>query len=163
MLELPDMPNWSSIHPFLAHFPIVIFLVVPIFIIIGIILKKNSKYWFYSATALMIIGLLSIILAIISGETSAELVKIPSAATDLVAKHKETSETVRNVFAGLTILYFLIQIVPVLIKKNVSVQLNRIVNTCFLILYFLCCVGLLNTAQMGGKLVHKHGISVFIK
>ncbi len=162
MLEIPNIPNWSSMHPFLVHFPIAILLVVPIIITIGIILKKNSKYWFYSASALMIIGLLSIILAIASGEASADLTIIPKAASDIVEKHKTTSVTVRNVFAGLTLLYVLIQMVPVLVKKTLSVQLNRIVNLCFLVLYLICCIGLFNVASMGARLVHEYGISGFI-
>lgn len=163
MLELPSIPNWLSMHPFLVHFPIAVLLVVPIIIIIGVILKKNSKYWFYTANVLMGIGLLAVILAIASGEASADMIKASKEVTEIIEKHKETGETVRNVFAGLTILYTLIQVVPVLIKKNISVQLNRIVNICFLVLYLVCCIGLLNSAQLGGRLVHEFGISGFIQ
>ena len=163
MLEIPSIPSWSSMHPLLVHFPIALLLVAPAFILIGIILKKNSKYYFYSASILMTMGLLAILIAIASGEASADLAIIPKEAENLVEKHKLLSETVRNVFAGLTLLYVLIQVVPVLIKKNLSVQLNRIVNTCFLILYMICCIGLLNVAEMGGRLVHEFGISGFVK
>lgn len=158
MIEFPSIPAWGEFHPLLVHFPIALLLVAPLFILIGMFIKKNARYFNYSALILMGLGFLSLVIAIASGEASADLVPIPKNAAALVEKHKELSETARNIYAGLIIIYFLIITVPIMIKKELSSNLNKIIAIFYIVIYMGCSIVLVNSAASGGELVHTYGV-----
>ena len=61
MYQLPPIPEWSNLHPLLTHFPLVLFLLLPIlFILAGLCHgARNHTLWLASlVTLLAALGLL---------------------------------------------------------------------------------------------------------
>ena len=43
MLTLPPIPTWHAIHPLIIHFPIVLLLIAPLFIVIGVTMEASAQ------------------------------------------------------------------------------------------------------------------------
>ena len=74
MLQLPPIPSWDSIHPLIVHFPIVLLLLSPVFIIISMILTPpKGRPYMTAALIILFLGTVSLFLAAESGEAGALL------------------------------------------------------------------------------------------
>jgi uncharacterized membrane protein len=152
------MPNWDALHPLVVHFPIALFFVAPIFVIIGLFIKQHGRGFQLSALVLMIIGTISAYVTTSTGESAAELVERTGALVPVLDAHIEMGETVRNIFLVLTIIYAAILLGPQLLKKQLSHSRFMLVNVVFLLLYAVGMYFLADEAHQGGRLVHEFGV-----
>ena len=63
MYQLPPMPEWSNLHPLLTHFPLVLFLLLPILLILAGLSRgaRNHTFWVASlVTMLAALGFLGV-------------------------------------------------------------------------------------------------------
>ncbi len=163
MIEFPTIPAWGEAHAMIIHFPIAILLTAPLFILVGLFFKKNGKFFNYSALILMLLGFFGLAIALASGEASADLVSIPKKALETLEKHKELSIIARNLYAGLIMIFALLIYVPLMIKKELTPSLNRIVSILFVVVYMFCSLSLINAADTGKALVHTYGVKAKIQ
>jgi len=65
MFQFPPIPNWDALHPLIVHFPIVLLLVAPLFIVAALVASPaRGRLFMISALILMILGTASVYLAV---------------------------------------------------------------------------------------------------
>ena len=153
----PQFPSWDAIHPLIVHFPIVLTLIAPAFVLLAVILRKYNRVFAACALALMIGGTVGAILAVSSGEAGAELAEQVPGAEPVLEEHEELAETARTLLVVVTVVYALIVFAPLIFKKLLNPAPWIALNLGFLVLYFFPAVSLINASHQGAVLVHKYG------
>jgi uncharacterized membrane protein len=159
MLTLPPIPSWQAIHPLIVHFPIVLLLIAPLFIVIGVVLKPARSFPFLLvALILMALGTVSTFVAASSGEAAGELAENVPQAKAVLEQHQEQAETTEIAFSALTLIFASILFVPRLLKREPTRAISTVLPLVFLIFYATGAISLANTAHQGGRLVHELGV-----
>lgn len=159
MLTLPPIPSWQAIHPLIVHFPIVLLLIAPLFIVLGVVLKPTRSFPFLLvALILMALGTVSTFVAASSGEAAGELAeKVPQAKAAL-EQHEELAEITEIAFSALTLIFASILFIPRLLKREPTRAISTVLPLVFLMFYATGAISLANTAHQGGRLVHELGV-----
>ncbi len=158
----PPMQSWDSIHPLLVHFPIALLLFAPIFVVLSLIVRKYARPFAFSALVLMLFGTLGTVAAVSSGKAGAELADRTAPVDAVIEQHENLAETTRSVFLITTGVYALIVLAPFVFKKLLNPIPSVVLNGAFLALYLFAAGCLVNTAHLGGVLVHKYGTHAMI-
>lgn len=160
MIALPPIPPWSELHPLIIHFPIVLLLVAPLFILIGAALKpERGRPYLYAALILMVLGTVAVWVAMQTGEAAADLIERNARIKATLERHEDLAETTRAVFTAATILFAAAVFGPRLLKRETTVAFARIVPVVFVAAYAVASLILVNAAHQGGTLVHELGSS----
>lgn len=161
MIEFPTIPPFDAVHPLVVHFPIALLLIAPLFIVIGVLLRRQAGgRWFeLAALLLMACGTAGTFLAVASGEAAGRLAERSAAVSSVLERHEELAETTRAVFALLTVAFAAILFGPRLLKREVAPAIRTVLTGVFLVFYAAGAVVLVNTAHNGGRLVHELGVT----
>lgn len=154
----PPVPSWDSVHPLIVHFPIALLLVAPVFVILGILLPRQSRGLFIAAFVLMAIGTIATYFAVATGEAAGELAERTPGVAAVLENHEELAETTRLIFTALTVIFAVILFGSLLFKKRLGYRSSLILNLAFLVLYGSGSLVLINVAHQGGRLVHEFGV-----
>ena len=99
MLTLPPIPTWQAVHPLIIHFPIVLLLIAPLFIVIGVTMDPARSFPFLLvALILMALGTVSTFVAISSGEAAGELAENVPHAKAVLDEHQDSRKSPRGRF-----------------------------------------------------------------
>jgi len=159
MLTLPPIPNWQAIHPLIVHFPIVLLLIAPLFILIGVLRKPHRSFPFLVvALILMALGTVSTYVAASSGKAAGEPAENKPQAEAVLDQHEELAEVTQIAFSALTLIFASILFVPKLLKREPTPAISTILPLVFLLFYATGAITLANTAHEGGRLVHEFGV-----
>jgi uncharacterized membrane protein len=158
MIELPPIPTWDGLHPLIIHFPIALLLIAPIFILLGIMLHRKGLHFSMAALILMILGTVSLFVALKTGEAAGELAERSPQIMQVLQHHEELAETTRSIFTSLTIIFSAIILGPRLLKRSLRFVPALALHGGFLLLYMAGTLVLVNTAHNGGRLVHELGV-----
>lgn len=159
MLTLPPIPSWQAIHPLVVHFPIVLLLIAPLFVLIGALRKPERSFPFLLvALILMGLGTISTFVAASSGDAAVELAGNTAQVKAVLEQHEELGETTEIAFCALTLIFASILFVPRLLKREPSRALSTVLPLIFLMFYATGTISLANTAHQGGRLVHELGV-----
>lgn len=159
MFQLPPLLGWESIHPVIIHFPIVLLLLSPVFVLISTLLPESRGRQYMSiGLALLLVGTATLFTAAESGEAAAELADRTPEINAALQVHESLALQSRIIFSALSLLLGAIFVLPRL--KTVSFTKSRsvILSIVFLALYSIGGVALVNTAHQGGRLVHEFGV-----
>jgi uncharacterized membrane protein len=160
MIALPPLPPWDEIHPLVIHFPIVLLLTAPLFILIGaLIAPQRGRPYLYTALLLMTLGTVAVWFAVATGEATADLVERNPQIIAALEKHEGLAETTRAVFTSATLIYAIALFAPTLWKRERERVFTTVVPLVFAVLYGGALLLLVNTAHEGGRLVHELGSS----
>ncbi len=151
---MPPVPPPGGLHPLVVHFPIALLMVVPVFLVLGLLLAKHRSALAASALILMALGTISVYAAVRSGEESEDVVAMTGVQERAAHEHEELAEKVQVAFTVLTIVFAAL----VLLGRRVKGALVPVAHGLFLVAYLLGLVVLANTAHLGGTLVHGHGV-----
>jgi uncharacterized membrane protein len=154
----PPVPSWDGFHPILSHFPIALLTVAPLFIIIGLLKKKDSRAFMMSALVLMCAGTMAIYLAASSGDSAVELIKKTPQFEAVLAEHEAMGELVRTLFTIVTILFAALLFGPRLLRKKLAVRAFKWLAVVFLVFYSGCVIYMYDASHEGGRLVHIYGV-----
>ena len=159
MLQFPPTPGWDAMHPLLIHFPIVLLLLTPLFVLIGAILRppKNRPYMTVALITLLL-GTLSLFLAASSGEEAAELADRAGGVNSVLSAHEALASTSQILFVAFSAVFVGIYIWPRLFRSIETRTTATVIPVAFLILYSVGLLYLVNTAHAGGRLVHEFGV-----
>ena len=159
MLTLPPIPTWQAIHPLIIHFPIVLLLIAPLFIVIGVTLEPARSFPFLLvALILMVLGTASTFVAISSGEAAGELAENVPHAKAVLDEHQELAEITAGMFLALTLIFASIVFVPKLLQLQPSRAISTVLPLVFLLFYATGAISLANTSHQGGRLVYELGV-----
>jgi len=159
---LPPWPGWDGLHPLIIHFPIALLLVAPLFVVLAAMRPGRSAAFGVSALVLLVLGTAAAFVSVETGEAAAELAPRTEAITAAIESHANLAETARNIFAGLTVLYAVLLVLPAVVKKLAARRFVLVANVVFLVLMLGADLLLVNAAHRGGLLVHKFGVQAML-
>ncbi len=159
MPQFPPLPTWESLHPLVIHFPIVLLLLAPLFVLISAVLRpQKGRPYMTMALILLLLGTLSLFLAAVSGEAAATLAERGGPVDAVLASHEQLASESQVVFLGLCA----VLVGMVALPRILGYQETRLTSTFLPLAYLvLYCAGILvvvNTAHAGGRLVHEFGV-----
>ena len=161
MLELPRLPSWDGLHPLIVHFPIALLLVAPLFVVLGMTLRRNRPF-LWAALLLMAIGTAATFIAVSTGEAAGRLADRTPEIKAVLEHHEELAETTRVVFTVLTVIFAAIVIVPTAVLRLHTRTVTVVLSLAFLVCYGAGVLLLVNTAHNGGRLVHELGVQALV-
>ena len=163
MLQFPPVPGWDGMHPLLIHFPIVLLLFVPVFVLASAILRPpRNRPYMTVALIMLLLGTLSLFLAASSGEEAAELADRDGAVNAVISTHEALASTCEILFSGLSACFAGIFIWSRVSRRVESRIISTVFPLVFVCLYSMGLLYLINTAHAGGRLVHEFGIHAMI-
>jgi uncharacterized membrane protein len=163
MFQLPPIPTWDGLHPLIIHFPIGLLLVAPILILIGSFMSpKKGRTMLLAALVLMVLGTVSVFIALSTGEAAAELADRTPEVNSMIQHHEQLAEKTRIVFTVLTLGFAAILFIPTLLKREVSRSSHMLLPLIFLCFYGAGAILLADTAHQGGRLVHEFGVRALV-
>jgi uncharacterized membrane protein len=164
-VELLPIPPWEGAHPIVVHFPIGLLLFAPLLVVLALLVPKLRRGLAVAALATMAAGATGAVVAVASGEATAEVVGDAAAARGaerLLHDHGEAGERARNAFLVLTGLYGLLGIVPAARGKELSRKVDLAAHGAFLLAYAGGCLLLAHAGHLGGRLVHEKGVRAHV-
>ena len=162
MLEFPPVPTWDGLHPLIIHFPIVLLMVAPLFVVIGAALAPNkAKSFLIAALILMVLGTASTYVAVETGEAAGKLADRTPEINQVLQHHEQLAERTRLSFTILTVVFAALLIVPMAMRRESRV-FSTALPLAFLVLYGGAMFFLVNTAHNGGRLVHEFGVQALM-
>jgi uncharacterized membrane protein len=161
MFELPRLPSWDGLHPLIVHFPIALLLIVPLFVVLGITLRRNRPF-LWAALILMAIGTTATFVAVSTGEAAGRLAERTPEIKAVLEHHEELAETTRVVFAILTVIFAGIVGATAAFRRLQTRAATAVLSIAFLVCYGAGVLLLVNTAHNGGRLVHELGVQALI-
>jgi uncharacterized membrane protein len=161
MSEFPPLPSWDGLHPLIVHFPIALLLVAPLFVVLGIVLRR-SRLFLWAALLLMAIGTTATFFAVSTGEAAGKLAERTPQINAVLEHHENLAETTRAIFTALTVLFAAIVVAPAAFRRLQSATFRIVLPLVFLLCYGAGVVVLVNTAHNGGRLVHELGVQALM-
>ena len=152
-------PGLPSLHPLVVHFPIALVTIAPIFDLACLVFR--DKVWLdRAASALYLAGTLGAGAAYLSGERAAKaLSSVSPAAESVLADHEAQAVLTLAVLAAVALL----RVTVSWLARND----RRIKIGIFRLLALPAAIAALAmlalTADLGGKLVYKHGVGVEVQ
>jgi uncharacterized membrane protein len=163
MSYLPPIPSWDGLHPLIIHFPIVLLLVAPLFIVIGAFMStKAGRYMYLAALVLMVLGTVAAFISYQTGEAAGKLAERTPEISTALERHENLAETTRLLFSILTVVFAGILSIPKLFKIEPGRRAIVVVSIVFLFFYGSAAIVLVNTAHQGGMLVHQYGVRALV-
>ncbi len=160
MIALPPLPPWDELHPLVIHFPIVLLLIAPLFILIGAaVTPQRARPYLFSALFLMVLGTVAVWFAVATGEATADLVERNPQVIAALERHESLADSTRIVFTVATVVFAIVVFAPMLGRREAARLFSTVVPLIFALLYGGAALLLVNTAHQGGRLVHELGSS----
>ncbi|HEV2350604.1 MAG TPA: DUF2231 domain-containing protein [Terriglobia bacterium] len=156
---MPIIPGWDGLHPLIIHFPIALLFTVPLFVILGAVFSPPwGRAFLLSALILMVLGTASIFLAVETGQAAGESARSRPAIQAAIDQHRDLAESTEVLFSVLTFAFAALLFVPKWIRAELIRTVNVALLAVFLIFYATGILFLVNTAHLGGMLVHAMGV-----
>lgn len=163
MFQLPPIPSFDALHPLIIHFPVVLLLVSPLFVLMGALLPpRKGRPVLAAALLLMLLGAATVFIAIETGEAAGKLADRTPEIKAVLEAHEHLAEQTRIVFSVLTVLFAALVITPLALRRQPARLSTTVLPLVFLIFYGIGTVSLVNTAHNGGRLVHEFGVHAMV-
>lgn len=161
-MEFPPVPTWDGLHPLIIHFPIVLLMIAPLFVLIGAAVKpEKAKSFLISALILMALGTIASYVAVSTGEAAGKLADRTPEINQVLQHHEQLAERTRLSFTILTVVFGAMLVVPMLLRRG-SRTYTTVLPIVFLFFYSGAMLFLVNTAHNGGRLVHEFGVQALV-
>jgi uncharacterized membrane protein len=158
MPQVPPIPSWDGLHPLIVHFPVALLLIVPLFLVAGLIARPVRRGLYVAALMLMVAGTAGAWLAVETGEAAAKIADRTPEINQMIERHSHLAETTRLLFTILTTAWLVVLVVFYLRREKLTPRLAIVVVLLFLVLYSGATLYVANTAHLGGRLVHELGV-----
>ena len=155
---LPEIPDWDGMHAFVAHFPIALLLVAPIWVVLGLLSRESRRTHWSAALILMVLGTLGACAAALTGQEAADVGRSRH-AWDVLERHQELSEVSCAIFALLTLAFAGLVFLPKRLERKLRPMHIVAAHVVLLVLYAGGCLVLMHAGHEGGRLVYEVGLS----
>lgn len=156
-------PGWDELHRFTVHFPIILLLLAPLFVIMGAVPSAARKRLFLgSALTLMVLGTSMTYWAVATGELAVKVAVAPPALYGLMEEHRSLAQSTRDLFSMLTLSFAALLFAERLLRRELDSWVRTSLFAVFLIFYGTGAIFLVETAVRGGRLAHVFGAQTAI-
>jgi uncharacterized membrane protein len=163
MYHIPPIPTWDALHPLVIHFPIVLLLLSPVFILLGALLKEPlGESYRITGLIILLLGTISLFVATSTGKAAADLAERGGGVDAVLSAHESMAADTRMFFAGLSAILIGMTLLPRILKREETRFSTTLMHMAFLILYSVGVLFLVNTAHAGGRLVHEYGVRALL-
>ena len=159
MLNGVPLPSWDAMHPLLIHFPIVLLLLAPLFVVMSAVMRPpGNRPYMTVALITLLLGSGSLFLSASSGEEAAELADRAGGVNAVISAHEALASTCEVLFALFSAIFAILYVWPRL-KRRIETRLtSTVAPLVFVALYSVGVIYLVKTAHAGGRLVHEFGV-----
>lgn len=145
-----QLPEWApNIHPLTVHFPLVLLLAAIMFDSAGLFLKRPN-FLEKASVVLYILGTISIIITLYTGEAADESLTIPALIEPHVEMHEEWAER--------TVWFFIIYTAARLLIFFFLKPLRKMFLVPIVLIGFIGVYFLYKTGDHGAELVYGYGL-----
>ena len=148
------MPNLAQFHPQVVHFAVALLILGSGLRLLSCFVMKRWPWISHSATLLLLLGTISAVVSVKSGDDAHGPVERIPGARDLVIEHEEYGKSTRNVFlvvAGIEILALVLRRRP----STEKYARYAMYASCAGCIFGL--VPLYEAAEHGGEIVYNYG------
>lgn len=162
--ELPPQPPWEGLHPLVIHFPIALLFITPVFVLLAAFLGKHGRWFGLTALMLLVMGTVSGAVAVSSGNAAFHAMEsVEDGGWEVAEEHQQAAQEVQIMFIGLTFLYAVLFVIPLVIAKWNVRRYWLLTNLVFLALLMVVNLQLAHAAHLGGRLVHQYGVRAILE
>lgn len=156
MTQLPPIPQWSSLHPLIVHFPIVLFLLLPLLMIAAGMSRKTTNHAFLvAAFVLMVLATGFLYLTYFTGDAIAAASEDGSTVGAVIKHHCSLAGYTVSAFTLATTLFAVALLVRRVMRLEDMRDLTPWIPISFLVFYALGVFWLVLTAHQGATLAHE--------
>ena len=163
-LRFPSWPpGWDGLHPWVVHCPMTLFLTVPVFVFLAMILFQWGRWMSLSALVLWGLALFGAWLSVSTGLAARDYlnqssVQLSPEALQVLEKHEQLASTILPLYGSLFVIYLVLFLLSIAVRPFDNPVWLFFMHLIFLILLILAGLVLINTGELGGRLVHEFGI-----
>lgn len=158
MFALPSIPSWDALHPAVSHFPIVLLVIAPLFLLLALFREERKATFLSLAFWFMVAGTVGIYLAAATGDAARDVAPRTATVVKAIEDHESAGSAIRATFSVLTCLLAVLLYGPRLSKRVLPPSSEKALTAVLLVLAIAAFVPLSNAAHTGGRLVHSLGV-----
>ena len=148
-------PARNGLHSLVVHFPIILLLVAPFFVIMGATVSAAKRRLFLGlALTFMVLGTGMTYVAAATGELAMKDVVSTPGFNDLLNQHQSLAESTREMFSALTLGFAALLFFSELLGRDLESWVRTALFAVFLLFYGTGDVLLIDTTLKGGRLAH---------
>ena len=156
MTQLPPIPAWSSLHPLIVHFPIVLFLLLPLLMIAAAMSRKTTNHAFLiAALVLMVLATGFLYLTYFTGDAMAAASEGGPTVGAVIKHHCSLAGYAVTAFTLATTLFAVALLVRRVLRLEDMRDLTPWIPISFIVFYALGVFWLVLTAHQGAALAHQ--------
>ena len=156
MVQLPPIPGWSSLHPLIVHFPIALFLLLPLLLLAAAMSRKTTNHAFLvAAFVLMVLATGFLYLTYLTGDAMAVASEDGATVSAVMKHHCSLAGYTVSAFTLATTLFAVALLVRRVMRLEDMRDLTPWIPISFLVSYLLGVFWLVLTAHQGATLAHE--------
>jgi len=156
MTQLPPIPQWSSLHPLIVHFPIALFLLSPLLMIAAAKSRKTTNHaLLVAAFVVMVLATGFLYLTYFTGDAMAAASEGGPTVGAVIKHHCSSAGYTVSAFTLSTTLFAVALLVRRVLRLEDMRDLTPWIPISFLVFYSLGVFWLILTAHQGATLAHE--------
>ena len=156
MVQLPPIPGWSSLHPLIVHFPIALFLLLPLLLVAAAMSRKTTNHaLLVAAFVVMALATGFLCATYLTGDATAAAFQDAPTASVVIKHHCSLAGYAVSAFMLATILFGIALVVRRVMRLEDMRDLTPWIPIAFFVFYTFGMFWLVQAAHQGATLAHE--------